>query len=60
MGDSSGERTGPEKLVDFQGSLPPSSRTVHLLVQEIKQRWQKAYMDEQGARDCNQTRKESL
>ena len=60
MGDGSGERTSPEKLVDFQGSPPTSSRTAHLLVQEIKQRWQEAYMDEPGAPDYTETQKESL
>lgn len=29
MGDGSGERTGPEKLVGFQRSPSPSSRTDH-------------------------------
>ena len=37
----------------FQGSLPPSSRLVHLNEQEIKQRWRWSCMDEQGAPDKN-------
>lgn len=54
MGDGSEQRKTPKK----DGSSHPSLRTVHFLVQEIKQRRQEAYMDEQGASDYPQTRKE--
>lgn len=29
MGHGLGEKSGLEKLVDFQGSPPPSSRAIH-------------------------------
>lgn len=54
MGDGSGEKTGPKK----DGSSYPRARTVHFLVQEIKQGRKAAYMDEQGASDYPQTQKE--
>lgn len=40
---------GPGELFDFQGSSPPCSTKVHLVVQEVWQRWQDASMDEEGA-----------
>ena len=48
-------KRGPGELVDFQGSLLPSSRMVHPHVQEVKQRWQEAYMGEQEAPGLTET-----
>lgn len=45
----------PGKLVDFQGSHLSSSGTVHPDVQEIKQRWSKASVDEKETPDKNET-----
>ena len=45
---------GPGELVDFQGSLPTSSRMVHPHMQEGKERWQEAHVHEQVAPDKTQ------
>lgn len=49
------EMIGHGELLDFQGSLPPSSRMEHPDVQEGEQKWQKylhlmAGIKEDGAR----------
>ena len=49
VGYSPGGKEGLRKLVDIQGSPTPSSETVYLNEQEIKQKCQEAYIDEQGA-----------
>lgn len=54
LGDGSGEKNRSKK----HGSSYPSLRTIHFLVQEIKQRRQEAYMDEQGASDYPHTQEE--
>lgn len=48
MGNGPGNKKDPGDLVDFQGSPPPVSRTVHPNGQENKKRCQEACMDEQG------------
>lgn len=48
MGNGPGNKKDPGDLVDFQGSPPPVSRTVHPKEQENKKRCQEACMDEQG------------
>jgi len=40
---------GPRKLVDVQGSPPPSSREVHPREQKVRPKCLQACMDEQGA-----------
>lgn len=59
-GNGSGQRRDPETLGDFHVSPPPSSRAVHLLAHEIKQKWQEAYRDEQRTPNYTQTQKENL
>lgn len=51
MGYGAGERRGPGHLVDFQGLPSPGSRLVHPNEEEIKQRWQDASQNKQGAPD---------
>lgn len=51
--------TGPEELVDFQGSLALNLRTVHPSEQGMKQRQQEACVDECRAPENKQTNKNS-
>ncbi|GAB0185859.1 hypothetical protein GRJ2_001051200 [Grus japonensis] len=55
-----GENKTPGELVDFQGTSPPGSRMFCPDKQEIRQRWQEAWMDKQGALDKTQTEKERI
>jgi len=54
-GNSPRRKRGTRELINIQGSLPPGSRTTHPNGQEIQQRGQGNYMDEQGTPDKAQT-----
>jgi len=56
---SRGKR-GPRKLVSIQGSPPPNSGEMHPDQEEVKQKHQEAYMDEQGAPGQTQAEKGGL
>jgi len=58
MGDSPGEKRGLGHVVDFQESSPPGSGMIRANVQEIKQMWQEACKDDQGAPAKTQTQKD--
>jgi len=49
----------PRKLVNIQGSCPPSSRAAQSN-KEVRQKYQEACMDEQGAPGQSQTQKGNL
>lgn len=51
---------GPGNLFDFQALPPLSSTKVHLVLQEVWQRWQDASMDEEGPHNKTWTLKRKL
>jgi len=51
---------GPRKLVNIQGSPPPSSGAMLPNKEEARQKHQEACMNEQGAPGQTQAQKESL
>jgi len=53
-------RGGSRKLVNIQGSPPPSSGAMHPNKEEVRQKCQVASMDEQGAPGQSQTQEGSL
>jgi len=52
-----GEKPGPRKLTDIEGSPPPSSRAVHPNEQKVGQKCPQACVDKQGAPGKTQTQK---
>lgn len=55
---SPGAKRGPWQRVKFQRSLPLCSKSICPHVQELKQRWQEAWMDEKGGPE--KTQRESI